>query len=90
MKRSKYKCKNIHEYKRLRECSHPFCKAVGFVTYWDDPDAEHRKVEHRCIEHVHWVKPTTEAKKPNANLYTPMTDFRKWLDIGNYHTGLGM
>jgi hypothetical protein len=90
MKRQKYKAKNIHEYKRLRECTHPFCKELGFVTYWDDPDAEHRKVEHRCIEHVHWVKePTAVEQAKNPNLYTTMTDHRKWLDIALYNTGLG-
>lgn len=80
MKRQKYKAKNIHEFKRLRECTHPDCKEIGFVTYWDDPDAEHRKVEHRCIEHVHWTREATEpAVKAAKNLYVTMTDYRKFL-----------
>lgn len=92
MKRAKYKAKNIHEYKRLRSCTHPECDSDGIVTYWDDPDAEHRKVEHRCIEHVHWIKEppqVTAAKSPN--LYVKMTLPRALalLDPMNYNAGMG-
>lgn len=96
MKRSKYKPKNPNEYKRLRTCTHPECDELGFVSYWDDPDAEHRKVEHRCIEHVHWTPQQeindviTEAKNPKStNIYTVMIDHKPWLDMSLYATGKG-
>lgn len=93
MKRSKYKPKNPNEYKRLYTCTHPECDEIGFVTYWDDEEAEHRKVEHRCPVHIHWTKPITatdEAKNPTStNIYREMIDHRPWMDMSLYMTGKG-
>jgi hypothetical protein len=89
--RAKYKCKNIHAFKRIFECDVAECKEPAIITCRHDTEKSPVRHERRCIAHVHWTKEPTvsEAKKPEANLYTKMIDHRPWLDMGLYHAGKG-
>ena len=89
MKRQKYKCKNIHAYKRIFDCS--VCGEPAIITYSEEPDNDKDLpvTIRRCILHVHYTKPEVEAKKPQANLYTAMTDVSRLLSISDYNAGFG-
>jgi len=86
MKRAKYKCKNIGEYKRLRQCNHSGCAEYGIVSYRNDPPSGGVKVEFRCIEHVHAEREI--ASIPDVVIaagrpYTTLVDYAAILEINH-------
>jgi len=87
MKRQKYKCKNIGEYKMLRQCQHKGCNEYGIVSYRNDPPSGGVKVTFRCIEHVHSERESDEVVAVIAEAkyrpYSTLVDYAAILEINH-------